>query len=102
MAGGLSSLCRECWVVRVLASIFLVQQKRKQTKAEEKPRETVVEEYKSSRLRVLVVEDDQGVAATLKDTIEEAVTNGECVVEANFETACKILHDEVFDAVVLD
>jgi len=63
---------------------------------------TVAEESKVSRLRVLVVEDDDGVAATLKDTIEQAVAQSECVVQASFEAACAMLHNEIFDAVVLD
>lgn len=54
------------------------------------------------KLRILVVEDDDGVAATLKDTIEKAVSGAECILQPNFETACNMLNDQVFDAVVLD
>jgi hypothetical protein len=53
-------------------------------------------------LRVLVVEDEEGVATTLKDTIEAAVPDSVCVLHPNFEAASQTLRNEVFDAVVLD
>jgi hypothetical protein len=95
-------LCRDCWVVRVLASIFHLPRTNKTMTEQEKTSEPTTATPKASRLRVLVVEDDEGVAATLKDTIEAAVANAECILEANFEAACRILKEEVFDAVVLD
>ena len=53
-------------------------------------------------VRVLVVEDEEGVATTLKDTIEAAVRDAECIVQADFDKASVMLRNEVFDAVVLD
>jgi hypothetical protein len=53
-------------------------------------------------IRVLVVEDEEGVATTLKDTIEDAVPDAKCVVQADFEGASTMLRNEIFDAVVLD
>ena len=93
-------MCRVPWVARVLGSIFHWR-KRRQTVTEEQ-RKGLPEESKAPRLRVLVVEDDEGVATTLKDTIEAAIANTECVVQPNFEAACNMLNTEIFDAVVLD
>src|SRR5580692_7893069 len=52
--------------------------------------------------RILVVEDDEGVSTTLKDTIEAVVRDTECVVQADFVAASGMLQKETFDAVVLD
>lgn len=62
----------------------------------------MAKESKTPALRILIVEDDEGVSATLKDTIEQAVSGSECVVEANFDRACTMLRVQIFDAVVLD
>lgn len=53
-------------------------------------------------LRILVVEDEEGPAKTLKKTIEEHLGSIDIQIEQNFDKALTVIRPRSFEAVVLD